>query len=54
MDTPQATPMPKKACMITIMFPVADDKEAMEVKHNIDNAIAGKDEKRYTFQIVET
>jgi len=54
MDATQNIPMPKKACMITIMFPVTDDKEAMDVKQHIDNAIVGIKDKRFTFQIIET
>jgi len=47
------TPMPKKSCMINLMFPVTDDSEALAVKQVIDEAIKGKEEKRYTFQIIE-
>jgi hypothetical protein len=54
MDTPQQTPMPKKACMVNLMFAIEDDKEALDVKQHIDAAIAAIKEKRYTFQIIET
>ena len=47
-------PMPKKSCMVTIMFPVADDTDAIAIKKSIDNAIEELKEKRYTFQINET
>ena len=50
----QLTPMPKKACMITLMFPVTGDTEALAVKQILDDAIADIKEKRYTFQITET
>jgi hypothetical protein len=46
--------MPKKACMVTIMFAVDTDDEAMALKKGIDKAIADKDKKRYTFQIIES
>lgn len=54
MENPQEVPMPKKACMITLMFPVTDDKEAMAIKLLINSAIDDLKEKRFTFQIVET
>ena len=47
-------PMPKKSCMVTIMFPIDDDKEAMAAKEYFDNAVKDMKEKRYTFQIIET
>lgn len=47
------TPMPKKSCMITIMFPVTDDSEALRTKQNIDDALKDVRDKRYTFQINE-
>ena len=53
MDTPQIPPMPKKSCLINLMFQVTEDKEALDVKQHIDNAIAGIKDKRYTFQIIE-
>lgn len=50
----QITPMPKKACMITLMFPVSDDTEALAVKQVLDDAVKDMKEKRFTFQITET
>lgn len=54
MESPQNVPMPKKACMITIMFAVTDDKLALDIKQFIDAAIKDIPDKRYTFQISET
>ena len=56
-DSPQPTFSPqspmKKACMITIMFPVEKDDMAMSVKRAIDEALPDVEGKRYTFQITE-
>ncbi|GAI95020.1 unnamed protein product [marine sediment metagenome] len=55
MEVPQQQqPMPKKSCMITIMFGIEDDKKALDIKEVIDNAVKDIDPKRYTFQISET
>lgn len=54
MDAPQNNPMPKKACMITLMFPVTDDKAAIDIKQQLDVIIKDIKDKRFTFQIVET
>ncbi len=54
MDTPPTTPMPKKSCMITLMFAIEDDAEATKLKAVIDDAIKDIKEKRYTFQIQES
>lgn len=50
----QITTMPKKACMITLMFGIKDDAEGLAVKQIVDDAIKEIPEKRYTFQITET
>lgn len=50
----QITPMPKKACVITLMFPVNDDTDALAVKQVLDDAVKDMKEKRFTFQITET
>jgi len=47
-------PMPKKSCMVTLMFGIENDKEALLVKQAIDEAVKDIEKKRYTFQIVET
>ena len=44
---------PKKGVSIQIAFPCEDDEDAMEVKRQIDNALAKFDDKRYTFSIAE-
>lgn len=49
----QKTPMPKKSCMINLMFPVTEDSEALAVKHVLDEQLKDVQEKRYTFQIIE-
>jgi len=54
MENVQQEPMPKKACMITLMFPITDDKQALDIKQQIDNAVKGIEKKRFTFQIIET
>ncbi len=51
---PPLSPMPKKSCMITLMFPVTDDSEALAVKKVIDETIKDIKEKRYKFEIIET
>lgn len=55
MEVPQKAPIPipKKSCMITLMFACANDEEALAVKAEIDKATAGIKEKRYSFQIDE-
>jgi len=50
----QITPMPKKACVITLMFPVENDTDALAIKQVLDDTIKDMKEKRYTFQITET
>ena len=52
-EVPQK-PMPKKSCIVTIMFPIDSNEEAMAAKEYFDNAVKNMKEKRYTFQIVET
>ncbi len=51
---PQLSPMPKKSCMITLMFGITDDSEALAVKKVIDDAMKDVQEKRYKFEIIET
>lgn len=53
---PQDLPAPlqiKKACQISLMFPVEDDESALAVKKAIDACLPAVDNKRYTFQITE-
>lgn len=52
-EVQQPTPVPKKSCMITLMFPVTDDAEAMRVKQKIDDALKDITDKRYNFGINE-
>lgn len=52
-ESVEKTPMPKKSCVVTIMFPIEQDAEALKIKEVIDNAIKDMKEKRYTFQITE-
>lgn len=51
-ETPRPE-VPKKSCLITLMFPVKDDSEALAVKGVLDKALEGIEEKRYNFQINE-
>lgn len=47
------TPMPKKSCMITVMFAIETDQEALAVKQKIDDALKHIKDKRYNFGINE-
>ena len=50
---PQGQTMPKKSCMITVMFAIENDSDAMVIKEQIDKILADINSKRYTFQINE-
>jgi len=54
MESPNTPPIPKKACMINLMFPIDSNEEAVRIKDKVDELIKNIKEKRYTFQIVET
>lgn len=54
MDKPPESPMPKKACVISLMFECVEDKQAFELKAQIDAMVKDIQQKRFTFQIVET
>lgn len=54
MDENNREPMPKKSCMITLMFGIDTDEQALVVKQVVDDAIKDIEKKRYTFQINET
>jgi len=47
-------PMPKKSCMVTLMFGIETDAEALDVKAVIDEKVKDIEKKRYTFQINES
>jgi len=47
-------PMPKKSCMVTLMFEIETDADALAVKKVIDDAVKDIEKKRYTFQINES
>jgi len=49
----QAPKPPKKACQISIMFPVDDDQKALDVKKAIDVIVKDIQDRRYTFNISE-
>lgn len=53
METPPVKPVPKRSCMITLMFAIESDAEALAVKAVIDKAVADIKDKRYTFQLNE-
>lgn len=53
MDPVQPQQVPPKTCMITLMFAVDTDEEAMAMKKHIDEHTKGIKDKRYTFQINE-
>lgn len=46
-------PVPKKYCMISLMFPVTDDKVAMNIKAVLDEYVKDFPEKRYRFEITD-
>jgi len=52
-QVPQVPAQMKKACQISLMFPVETDEEALAVKKAIDDVLPVVDHKRYTFQITE-
>lgn len=54
MDTPQIRPVPKRSCIITLMFEIATDDEAMKVKKVIDDVVKDLENKKYNFQINES
>lgn len=54
MEIPRPEPKQQKGCIITLMFPVEDDKFALEIKSRIDECIKDIPDKRFTFQINET
>lgn len=45
--------MPKKACIVSLMFECIDDKQAFALKEQIDLLVKDIPQKRFTFQIVE-
>ena len=47
-------PMPKKSCMITLMFAIKNNEEAIHIKEKIDALVENIEEKRYNFQINES
>ena len=54
MEQPQqATSMPKKSCMITLMFGIDNDQQALDVKKQVDVIVKDIKDKRYNFQINE-
>jgi hypothetical protein len=54
MDKPPEITMPKKACVINLMFECPEDAQAFAIKESIGNLIKDIPQKRFTFQIVET
>lgn len=54
LQTPQLNPMPKRACIITIMFGIDTDDVALKVKQAVDNAVKDIEQKKYLFQITES
>ncbi|GAI91549.1 unnamed protein product [marine sediment metagenome] len=53
METPPKKEIPKRSCMITLMFGIDNDAQALAVKKVIDDAVKNIEEKRYTFQLNE-
>lgn len=54
MEENQKESMPKKSCMVTLMFGIETDAEALALKKVIDEQVKNIEKKRYTFQINET
>jgi hypothetical protein len=55
MPVPQEVrPMPKKSCLLTVMFPIDDDQEAIDVKKVVNEALLPYTDKRITMQINES
>jgi len=54
MDEKTLPNVPKKGCVINIMFPVTDDQKALAVKLALDETLKVLKEKRVTFQIIES
>jgi len=54
MPEPQQPPMPKKVCMMTIMFPIIENETAYTIKTTLDEVIKDIPDKRFTFQIIES
>lgn len=50
---PPPVPPERKGCHISIMFPIKDDQEALDVKRGIDKCVPDVEGRRYTFQITE-
>lgn len=53
MENNNLMPVPKRSCLFTLMFAVKDDKEALDIKEIVDEAIKHIENKRYSFQINE-
>jgi len=53
-QVPQKEPIPKKSVMVTIMFGIEDNQEAMVFKDKLDVLVKDIEPKRYTFQMSET
>ncbi|GAI82904.1 unnamed protein product [marine sediment metagenome] len=47
-------PIPQKSVMVTVMFGIKDNQEAMVFKDKLDALVKEIEPKRYTFQINET
>lgn len=50
---PQPLPLPKKSCMITLMFEIQDMELPLQINSSIQDLIKDIEKKRYTFQIDE-
>jgi hypothetical protein len=54
LQIPQPNSMPKRACMMSIVFAITTDEAAIVIKHAIDDVVSDIKEKRVTFQIIES
>lgn len=48
------TPMPKKSVMVTLMFGIESNAEAIAFKEKVDAIVKDIGEKRYRFEINES
>lgn len=44
----------RKGCVISLMFSIDNDSEAMAVKQKVNEIIKDIPEKKFTFQIIES
>lgn len=53
-NLPPQKPLPKKSCIITLMFAIESDKDALDIKQQFNEVVKDIKDKRFTFQIIES